>query len=69
VTDDELREFVRAELRHAMPPRSTGILAGDGDPTGVVDAAIGTIYRRRDGGAGTSLYVKEGATSADWAAK
>jgi L-aminopeptidase/D-esterase-like protein len=36
-----------------------GIYAGTGSPEGVVTAGIGAIYRRLDGGAGTSVYVKE----------
>lgn len=45
---------------------------GDGSPEGVVKAAIGTVYHRRDGGAGTTFYVKEvGApdTNTGWSAK
>jgi hypothetical protein len=33
--------------------------AGTGSPEGVVAAKIGATYRRIDGGAATSLYVKE----------
>lgn len=32
---------------------------GNGSPEGVVTANIGSIYLRKDGGAGTVLYVKE----------
>ena len=35
---------------------------GSGSPEGVVTAPIGAIYHRTDGGAGTSLYVKESGT-------
>jgi hypothetical protein len=35
-----------------------------------VTAAIGSLYSRTDGGAGTSLYVKEsGAGNTGWVAK
>jgi hypothetical protein len=37
----------------------TGVLTGLGSPEGVVTANIGAIYRRRDGGTSTTLYVKE----------
>lgn len=33
--------------------------SGEGTPLNVVTAPIGSIYHRTDGGAGTSLYVKE----------
>ncbi len=44
---------------------------GDGDPEGVVEAPRGTIFLRRDGGVGSTMYVKEsgGSTSSGWAAK
>jgi hypothetical protein len=36
---------------------------GTGSPEGVITAPIGCTYRRLDGGAGTSFYVKESGTS------
>lgn len=46
------------------------VVRGTGDPSGVVVADIGTIYSRVDGGAGSTLYIKEGnsGTSAGWRA-
>lgn len=45
-------------------------LSGYGTPLGVVVAAVGSIYTRLDGGAGTTLYVKESGTDATgWVAK
>lgn len=43
--------------------------AGPGAPT--VSAPVGSTYHRTDGGAGTSLYVKEsgGSTSSGWVGK
>ena len=35
---------------------------GTGSPEGVVSANIGSTYRRLDGGASTSFYVKESGT-------
>ena len=37
-------------------------IIGDGDPLGNVIAKKGAIFHRRDGGAGTSVYVKETET-------
>lgn len=35
---------------------------GSGTPENNIEAPIGSIYHRTDGGAGTSLYVKESGT-------
>jgi len=44
--------------------------SGSGTPEGVLVAAIGSLYTRTDGGAGTTLYVKEsGAGNTGWIAK
>lgn len=46
------------------------ITAGSGTPEGAVTAPIGSLFLRSDGGAGTSLYVKESGTgNTGWAAK
>jgi hypothetical protein len=43
---------------------------GAGSPEGVVTAPVGAIYSRTDGGASTTLYVKEsGAGNTGWIAK
>ena len=45
-------------------------LSGDGSPEGVKTAPKGSTYQRKDGGAGTSFYVKESGTgNTGWAAK
>lgn len=45
-------------------------MAGPGSPAGVVSAYPGSRWYRTDGGAGTTLYVKEtGTGTAGWAAK
>lgn len=50
--------------------RLSFVQVGTGDPTGVVAAPVGTLFLRLDGGAGTTLYVKEAGTgTAGWAAK
>lgn len=49
---------------------SMKVLSGTGTPEGVVVAGIGTLYTRTDGGASTTLYVKEsGTSSTGWIAK
>lgn len=46
------------------------VYSGSGSPEGVVSAGIGSIYMRTDGGASTSIYVKESGTAATgWVAK
>jgi hypothetical protein len=47
------------------------VLFGAGTPLGNVVADRGTLYLRTDGGAGTTLYVKEDndATALGWVAK
>jgi hypothetical protein len=43
---------------------------GAGTPEGVYAAAVGSVYRRNDGGAGTSFYVKESGTgNTGWVGK
>lgn len=43
---------------------------GSGSPEGAVTAAVGSTYRRTDGGASTSFYVKEsGSGNTGWIAK
>ncbi len=44
--------------------------SGTGSPEGVVTAPVGSLYTRTDGGANTTLYVKESGTgSTGWVAK
>jgi hypothetical protein len=47
------------------------IVAGAGDPNGAVTANIGAVFLRRDGGAGTTFYVKESGsgTNMGWVGK
>lgn len=47
----------------------TFLNVGKGDPTGMLKAPQGSLFLRIDGGAGSTLYVKEGPTVAEWAAK
>lgn len=44
--------------------------AGTGDPQSVVIAGVGSLWRQTDGGAGTTLYVKEsGNSNTGWVGK
>ena len=44
--------------------------SGTGSPEGVVTASVGSLYTRTDGGASTTLYVKEsGSGNTGWVAK
>lgn len=58
---------------NALPYWTLGghfVMTGTGDPEGVVSAPVGALYTRDDGGAGSTLYVKESGTgSAGWVAK
>ena len=47
------------------------IFSGYATPEGAVVADIGSIYLRKDGGATTSIYVKEAGigTATNWVAK
>lgn len=46
-------------------------LSGSGSPEEAVKAKVGVLYLRSDGGAGTTLYVKESGDGTDegWVAK
>lgn len=46
------------------------IYSGTGSPENVVTASVGSLYLRTDGGANTTLYVKEtGTGNTGWSAK
>ncbi len=55
----------------ALMEFATAIRSGNGSPLNVVVANIGTLYRRLDGGANTTLYVKESGNglATGWVAK
>jgi hypothetical protein len=58
-----------ANLTVQLFPNVT-ITSGTGTPEGAVTAQIGSMFMRRDGGAGTTLYVKESGTgNTGWVAK
>lgn len=46
------------------------VLSGTGTPEGAVTAPVGSLYTRLDGGASTTLYVKQSGTgNTGWVAK
>jgi hypothetical protein len=50
--------------------QGTAPLRGAGSPEGAVTSPVGSIYLRTDGGAATTLYVKEsGIGATGWVAK
>jgi hypothetical protein len=57
------RVWLAAQLA-AVNDLKCGVLNGRGTPEAVVSAPVGTLFRRLDGGAGTTLYVKESGTGA-----
>lgn len=53
-----------------MYTATVGDFYGSGSPEGVLTASVGSTYRRVDGGAGSSFYVKEsGNGNTGWVAK
>lgn len=57
-------------LHSSSAPGGDYELVGNGDPGGVVTAGVGSQFRRKDGGAGTTLYQKESGTgNTGWVAK
>lgn len=54
-----------------LRPISERFKIGSGSPEGVISARIGTIYLRTDGGAATSIYIKEAddGLASGWQAK
>lgn len=54
----------------ALERRRPNVLHGEGTPQSVVTAPVGTLFVRTDGGASTTLYVKESGTGdTGWVAK
>lgn len=48
-----------------------GFYWGTGDPNGQVTASVGAVFRRQDGGTGTTLWIKESGTNTNsgWVGK
>lgn len=70
--DEELRiQDSETIVRNALKVNNTAstINSGSGAPEGTLSAAVGSLYMRTDGGADTSLYVKEsGSGNTGWVA-
>lgn len=50
--------------------KTVKIVSGNGTPEGAITASVGSLYMRTDGGANTTLYVKESGTgNTGWVAK
>ena len=59
-----------SDLQNAMLALLGLIRSGTGTPEGAVTADVGSIFLRTDGGAATTLYVKEsGAGNTGWISK
>jgi hypothetical protein len=67
LTNNAVSGFTRLELGAT----NLGISRGTGSPEGVVTALVGSLYIRTDGGASTTLYVKESSPTptTGWVAK
>jgi len=70
---NEMRDLLRGlDRRLRLLERRTNPLhlSGVGTPEGAVTAPVGTLYSRLDGGASTTLYVKQSGTgNTGWVAK
>lgn len=83
LTNEDLLDTINREVLPLLAALRTALNAltalvsteNEGSPEGVVTADQGSIYLRSDGGASTTLYVKESggtgetATSTGWVAK
>ena len=65
------KRFLFAYARFFYPGAGAAVwTSGAGTPEGVLSAVAGSLYTRTDGGAGTTLYIKEsGAAATGWVAK
>jgi hypothetical protein len=64
--------FIKALNSAEVYYSNNGVLwiAGAGTPEGAVVAPVGSLYSRTNGGASTTLYVKESGTgNTGWVAK
>lgn len=66
----ELTDAVTYGELTGTPAALALLFSGTGSPETVVTAGVGSLYLRTDGGANTTLYVKEsGAGNSGWIAK
>lgn len=75
LTEDQVRAIVRREVLDGQAGALIRVLQGTirrgaGTPEGAVTAPVGAVFVRSDGGASTTLYVKESGTgNTGWVAK
>ena len=61
---------LRATVLKRIHTLGARLIRGSGTPEGAVTAPVGTLFTRTDGGASTTLYVKESGTgNTGWVAK
>jgi len=59
--------FVRADGGISVDGTAAVLRSGSATPEGAITAPIGSLFKRTDGGAGTTLYIKEsGAGNTGW---
>lgn len=57
-------------VNYDAPPNNNTLASGTGTPEGSLAAEVGAVYTDKNGGAGTTLYVKESGTgNTGWVAK
>jgi hypothetical protein len=57
-------------INNTITQNAPSTISGSGTPEGAVVAPVGSLFQRTDGGAGTTLYVKESGTgNTGWVAK
>lgn len=62
--------FIRCYTPYEVIVGRCRILSNSGSPEGVVTGLVGSLFLRSDGGAGTTLYVKQsGSGKTGWVAK
>lgn len=70
IDKDDSGNFYERVSQIYLGTGSAALYSGAGSPENVVTAVVGSLYLRTDGGAGTTLYVKQsGVGSTGWAAK
>ena len=70
VSDGRLQMVTDTYIEMGNTAGAPRIMAGTGTPEGSKTAPPGSTYHRRDGGAGTSFYVKESGTgNTGWVGK
>jgi hypothetical protein len=67
VGSDRIEVTVPITFRYPVNLMGATLLAGESSPESRVTAAVGALYLRRNGGSGTTLYIKESGTgSTGW---